>query len=77
MIEKSIRKHIHLYNPNYPQKSLDEFIAAVKTELEIPQSPRKPLKEIHKEMQEINHRKPSEEELDELANILNRKKDEI
>ena len=35
MIEKAIRKHIHIYNDRFPNKSLDEFIAAVKAELEM------------------------------------------
>lgn len=34
MIEKAIRKHINIYNDRFPNKSLDEFVAAVKAELE-------------------------------------------
>jgi len=34
MIEKAIRKHINKYDRAYPNKSLDEFIAAVLKELE-------------------------------------------
>jgi len=39
MIEKAIRKHINLYDRSYPNKSLDEFVAAVVKELKPQDSP--------------------------------------